>query len=244
MLWGLKKINGACRICINPNLSPFPQVDVIFLAVSGIPCYMLCKYKYHLIKIKLDIVIYLSYIILCSLTYWAGLSTCIYMCLHMKGYTMNKPFGSDAKPETETPLGNRLGSVKFYTTKFESTAIRQQLLDGLGKDEANSVIAQHKITGEFDFTGVTVVEITTFLCSTTSVLKQYQNNMMNMKEEAILILAGETQTISVREMLDTTKTRTAGKPSIEKTVDKMKKAGDTNDDIRKVLEAQLAMLTK
>ena len=141
-------------------------------------------------------------------------------------------------------IGNMLGVRKFFTTKFESTAKRKELLDGLTKDEANQVIADHKIKGEFIFDGVTLDEIVTFLCSTTSVLKQYQNNLMDATEEQILILTEEPQIISVREMLDTTKTRTAGKPSIEKTVDKMKKAGDTNDDIRKVLEAQLAMLTK
>ncbi len=143
-----------------------------------------------------------------------------------------------------TDIGAMLGNIKFYTTKFESTSIRAELLEGLGKDEANAVIAAHKISGEFDFTGVTIDEIKTFLCSTTSVLKQFQNNMMSMKEEAILLLATEPQTVSVREMLDTTKTRTPGKPSIEKTVDKMKAAGESNDDIRKVLERQLAMLTK
>lgn len=155
---------------------------------------------------------------------------------------MNKLFESDAKPETETPLGNKLGMCKFYTVKFESTAIRAQLLEGLGKDEANAVIAEHKISGEFDFTGVTIDEIKTFLCSTTSVLKQYQNNMMSMKELEILVVAGATQEVSVRNMLDTTKTRTTGEPDYAKTTEKMRKAGKSDQEIYDKLQAQMELL--
>ncbi|KKN01519.1 hypothetical protein LCGC14_1126870 [marine sediment metagenome] len=147
------------------------------------------------------------------------------------------------KPDVEqTEIGELLGSVKFYTTKFESTAVRAELLDGLGKDEANRVIAEHKISGEFDFTGVTLDEVKGFLVSTTSTLKKYQNDMMADKEEAILELAGEPQMVSVREMLDTTKTRTVGTPSVEKTVDKMKAAGVSDSDIMVELQKKMDAL--
>lgn len=147
------------------------------------------------------------------------------------------------KPQIEqTEIGAMLGSVKFYTTKFESTAIRAQLLEGLGKDDANQIIADHKISGEFDFTGVTLDEIKSFLVSTTSTLKKYQNDMMAGKEEAILELTSEPQIVSVREMLDTTKTRTAGEPDYAKTTEKMKKAGKSDQEILTKLEAQLAAL--
>ena len=157
----------------------------------------------------------------------------MYVHTCMKGRIMNKP-------QIElTKIGEDLGNVSFYTTKFESTALRAELLEGLGKDEANRVIADHKISGEFDFTGVTLSEIKDFLVSTTSVLKKYQNDMMAKKEEDILILAGEKQMVSVREMLDMTKTRTTGEPDYGKTTEKMKKAGKSNEEILVKLQAQL-----
>ncbi len=150
---------------------------------------------------------------------------------------MNKP----DKQIEDTEIGIMLGSIPFYTTKFESTAKRAELLEGLGKDEANLVIAAHKITGEFDFAGVTLAEIKSFLVSTTSVLKKYQNDMMAGKEEAILELASDKQIVSVREMLDTTKTRAVGEPSLTKTVERMKKAGKSKNDLitetKRLLEA-------
>lgn len=147
------------------------------------------------------------------------------------------------KPQIEqTEIGNMLGSIKFYTTKFESTAIRAELLEGMGKDDANRIIADHKISGEFDFTGVTLDEIKSFLVSTTSVLKKYQNDMMTDKEADILAQAEVHQIISVREMLDTTKTRTAGTPSVEKTVDKMKAAGVSDVDIMAELQRKMDAL--
>lgn len=147
------------------------------------------------------------------------------------------------KPDIEqTEIGTMLGTCKFYTVKFESVAKRAELLDGLGKDEVNAVIAEHKIKGEFDFEGVTVEEIQSFLVSTTSVLKKYQNDCMDLTEVGILAMAGAVQNVSVREMLDSTKTRTAGEPDYAKTTEKMKKAGATDQEIMDKLQAQLDML--
>ena len=53
----------------------------------------------------------------------------VYQRISLKGYIMNKP------QIEQTEIGEMLGSVKFYTTKFESTAKRQELIDGLSKDE-------------------------------------------------------------------------------------------------------------
>ena len=149
------------------------------------------------------------------------------------------------KPQTtieQTEIGAMLGSCKFYTVKFESTAVRQQLLDGKGKDEANAIIAEHKINGEFDFAGVTVDEIKSFLVSTTSVLKKYQNDLMEAKEKAILELASNTQLVSVRDMIDTTKIRISASPSFTKTAEKMQKDGKPDEEVIGELERLLANL--
>lgn len=169
---------------------------------------------------------------------------------NMKGYNMDdktKPI----KPIEQTEIGTLLGVQPFSTIKYESKAVKkewQRNNDGTVKTDAEikAINAKHLIKGKFDFNGVTVSEIVTFLCSTTSVLKQYQNNELNgLKETDIPNLVNDGNLIvSVRNMLDTTKTRVTAEASVDKTVDKMKKDGKSTDDIRKQLESQLALLTK
>ncbi len=148
------------------------------------------------------------------------------------------------EPKTEqTAIGELLGTVAFATVKFESKSIREELQFDKSETEINEIKKDHTIRGDFDFTGVTIIEIATFLTSTTSVLKQFQNNELSgMKETVILDLAQKRQTVSVRTMLDTTKTRTVGEASIEKTIEKMQKAGKSNNDIMAELERKLELL--
>ena len=98
------------------------------------------------------------------------------------------------------PLDNKTG--QFYTVKFKDDKAKEQLK--IEDKLTEKVIQDHKISGTFDFTGVTEDELVNlFLCSTTSVLKMYQNNILKgMTEGEILTLAKTAPKVSVRGMLD------------------------------------------
>ena len=102
-------------------------------------------------------------------------------------------------------MENPLEGIKglFYTVKFESDAIKDTLRNDK-KELVESVVQAHKIHGSFDFTGVTQDElVNTFLCSTTSVLKAYQNNVLKgMVEKDIIEMAKVSQIVLVRDLLD------------------------------------------
>ena len=152
---------------------------------------------------------------------------------------MDKP-----KQVEQTDIGMLLGIQSFSTIKYESKAIKKELLFDLHPDQVKAINKNHLVNGKFDFTGVTVAEIVTFLCSTTSVLKQYQNNELNglNETEIPLLVDDDNLIVSVRDMLDTTKTRVTAEASVDRAVDKMKKAGKSKDEIRAQLEQQLKML--
>lgn len=143
----------------------------------------------------------------------------------------------------QTDIGMLLGMQSFSTIKYESKAIKKELQFDEPADEIKAINKRHLVKGKFDFIGVTVSEIVTFLCSTTSVLKQYQNNELNgLKESEIPLLVDDNDLIvSVRDMLDTTRTRVASTPSFVKTADKMKKDGASNEEIHAKLTELLKL---
>jgi len=99
------------------------------------------------------------------------------------------------------PLSESKGN--FFTVKFENENEKDKLRNE-EKELAEDTIQAHKISGTFDFAKVTEDELLNiFLCSTTSVLKMYQNNVLKgMLEAEILEMAKHHQKVSVRELLD------------------------------------------
>ena len=100
------------------------------------------------------------------------------------------------------PLNEMTGN--FYTVKYESESVKDEIKLGNNDEIPADIVQQHKISGTFDFTKVTADELlNVFLCSTTSVLKMYQNNVLKgMLEKDIIEMAKHHQKVLVRELLD------------------------------------------
>ena len=130
------------------------------------------------------------------------------------------------------PLNEMKGN--FFTVKFESDLEKDKLRNE-EQELAEDIIQAHKITGTFDFTGVNADElVNVFLCSTTSVLKMYQNNILKgMTEAEILELAKKPQSVKVREMLDGRSSKILTDTELRnRYVAKQKKAGKTKEQIK------------
>ena len=130
------------------------------------------------------------------------------------------------------PLNEMKGN--FFTVKFESDLEKDKLRNE-EQELAEDTIQAHKITGTFDFTGVNADElVNVFLCSTTSVLKMYQNNILKgMTEAEILELAKKPQSVKVREMLDGRSSKILTDTELRnRYVAKQKKAGKTKEQIK------------
>ena len=130
------------------------------------------------------------------------------------------------------PLNEMKGN--FFTVKFESDVEKDKLRNE-EQELAEDIIQAHKITGTFDFTGVNADElVNVFLCSTTSVLKMYQNNILKgMTEAEILELAKKPQSVKVREMLDGRSSKILTDTELRnRYVAKQKKAGKTKEQIK------------
>ena len=130
------------------------------------------------------------------------------------------------------PLNESTGN--FYTVKFESETEK----DKLRNDEnelTEAIIQNHKISGTFDFAKVTEDELlNVFLCSTTSVLKMYQNNVLKgMAEPEILDMAKHHQKVSVRDLLDGRSSKILTDAELRtRYIAKQKKAGKSKEQIK------------
>ena len=132
----------------------------------------------------------------------------------------------------EFPLNESQGN--FYTVKFESETEKDKLRNDK-KELSEGTIQEHKISGTFDFAKVTEDELlNTFLCSTTSVLKAYQNNVLKgMTEPEILEMAKHHQKVSVRELLDGRSSKILTDAELRtRYISKQKKAGKSKEQIK------------
>ena len=137
------------------------------------------------------------------------------------------------------PLNDVKGS--FYTVKFENDT-EKDLLRNDKNELTEDIVKAHKISGTFDFTGVTQSELVQlFLCSTTSTLKMYQNNILKgMKEKEILELAKTPQDVKVREMLDGRSSKILTDDEYRaRYIAKQKKAGKTPEQIKADLQLMI-----
>jgi len=137
------------------------------------------------------------------------------------------------------PLENVKGN--FYTVKFEDNKSKESYMDEKGNIPEKD-IQSHKISGTFDFTGVTQDEIVNlFLCSTTSVLKMYQNNVLKgMTDSEILELAKKSVNVSVRELLDGRSSKIlTDEEKRKRFISSQLKSGKTKEQIKSELEAML-----
>ena len=130
------------------------------------------------------------------------------------------------------PLNESTGN--FFTVKFESETEKDKLRND--ENELTEAIVQaHKISGTFDFAKVTRDELlNVFLCSTTSVLKAYQNNVLKgMTEQEILEMAKHHQKVLVRELLDNRSSKILTDAEVRtRYITKQKKAGRSNEQIK------------
>ena len=130
------------------------------------------------------------------------------------------------------PLNEKEGN--FFTVKFESETEKDKLRDD--KQELTEAIIQaHKISGTFNFAEVNADELVgVFLCSTTSVLKMYQNNVLKgMLEAKILEMAKHHQKVSVRELLDGRSSKILTDVELRtRYISKQKRAGRTKEQLK------------
>lgn len=130
------------------------------------------------------------------------------------------------------PLNESQGN--FYTVKFESESEKDELRND-EKELSEATIQAHKISGTFDFAKVTEDELlNVFLCSTTSVLKMYQNNVLKgMTEPEILEMAKHHQKVLVRELLDGRSSKILTDAELRtRYISKQKKAGKSKEQIK------------
>ncbi len=141
-------------------------------------------------------------------------------------------------------MANPLENVKgnFFTVKFEDNKSKESYQNDKG-EIPEKVIQEHKISGTFDFTGVTQDELlNVFLCSTTSVLKMYQNNVLKgMTESEIKTMAKSPQVVSVRELLDGRSSKIlTDEEKRKRFISAQLKSGKSKEQIKAELEAMLA----
>ena len=142
-----------------------------------------------------------------------------------------------------------LPKITVSTIIFESDKIKWELVtkDKNDKvtDEGAKQIGLHTLRVEFDFANVTDSEILTFLTSTTSAMKMFQNNVTKHWTEGEILekCKAGVYKLSVRKLLDDRKSK-------ELTEDERQrrflagelKSGKTKDQIKAELEAKLAAM--
>lgn len=131
------------------------------------------------------------------------------------------------------------------TTVFESSETKNKLLSGTD-EEKKKVIADHTLTVEFDFDGLTIDECVDQLISTTSFMKLFQNNIIGngdkrWSESTILeTISKGTYHITCRSLLDD-RTRREADPTtaLKNAAIKLKAKGMSNDEIMEQLLSKL-----
>ena len=133
------------------------------------------------------------------------------------------------------------------TTIFESDKIRKAKVtkddDGKITDAGKAENVKHTLTVEFDFAKVTDAEIASFLTSTTSVMKMFQNNVTKHWEEKTILetCAKGIYKQSVRDLLDNRTTRIlTDEERRRRFIQNERKQGKTKEQIKKELESMLA----
>jgi len=134
---------------------------------------------------------------------------------------------------------------KNSTIVFESDAVKKSFKDKDGKIP-ESIMKDHTLHVEFDFTGLTVEEAVSQLVSTTSFMKLFQNNIIGntdsrwTEQEILDTVSKGVYKIKVRDLLDNKKSRAlTPEQRAAKTVKECKKVGMTDDEILAAVKAQL-----
>jgi hypothetical protein len=125
------------------------------------------------------------------------------------------------------------------TVVFESDKIKDGLLtkDATGKrtEQADKEIAKHTLIVEFDFDKVTELEILDMAVSTTSFMKQFQNNVTKHWTEKIIVetVAKGAYKQSIRDLLDNRQPKSlSDDEKRQRAIKKDLEAGKTKEQIR------------